>query len=65
MRKQNSVSALAVLAGLVISSSAAQRSIQGHWEGVMVREGADLPVSFDFTNQAAGLPLSLREAGRR
>ncbi len=50
MRKQNSISALALLLGLVVSSSAAQSSIEGHWEGVMVREGVELPVSFDSTS---------------
>jgi len=58
MRKQNSILALAFLLGLVVSSSAAQRSIEGHWEGVMVREGAELPISFDFTNGATGLTAS-------
>jgi len=58
MRKRNSILALAFLLGLVVSSSAAQRSIEGHWEGVMVREGAELPVSFDFTNGATGLTAS-------
>jgi pimeloyl-ACP methyl ester carboxylesterase len=65
MRKHNPVLALAVLAGLVISSSAAQRSIQGHWEGVMVREGADLPVSFDFTSEAAGLTANFNSPTQR
>ncbi|HEY3129357.1 MAG TPA: alpha/beta fold hydrolase [Acidobacteriota bacterium] len=58
MSKLNSISALTLLFGLVGSSSAAQRSIEGHWEGVMVREGAELPVSFDFTNGATGLTAS-------
>src|SRR5205807_8751282 len=58
MRKQHSLLTLALLLGLVVSSSAAQRSIEGHWEGVMVREGAELPVSFDFTNGATGLTAS-------
>jgi pimeloyl-ACP methyl ester carboxylesterase len=55
MRNRNSILALALLLGFVGSSSAAQKSIEGHWEGVMVREGAELPVSFDFTSEAAGL----------
>src|SRR5712692_7886380 len=58
MRKQNSILALTLLLGVVGSSSAAQRSIEGHWEGVMVREGAELPVSFDVTNGATGLTAS-------
>ena len=58
MRRQNSILVLVFLLGLVVSSSAAQRSIEGHWEGVMVREGAELPVSFDFTSAAKGLTAS-------
>src|SRR5437660_7277571 len=58
MRKRNSILTLSLLLGLVVSSSAAQRSIEGHWEGAMVREGAELPVSFDFTNGATGLTAS-------
>ena len=58
MRRQNSILVLVFLLGLVVSSSAAQRSIEGHWEGVMVREGAELPVSFDFTSGAKGLTAS-------
>lgn len=65
MRKQNSILALALLLGLVISASAAQKSIEGHWEGVMVREGAELPVSFDFTNEAAGLTASFNSPTQR
>ena len=52
---QNSILVFALLLGLVGTNSAAQKSIDGHWEGVMVREGAELPVSFDFKNEAAGL----------
>lgn len=65
MRKKNSILALALLIGLVGSSSAAQNSIEGHWEGVMVREGAELPVSFDFTNQAAELTASFNSPTQR
>jgi len=65
MRKQNSILALALLLGLVGSSSAAQKSIEGHWEGVMVREGAELPVSFDFTSAAAGLIASFNSPTQR
>lgn len=65
MRKQNSILALVLLLGFVVSSSAAQRSIEGHWEGVMVREGAELPVSFDFTNEAAGLTASFNSPTQR
>lgn len=66
MRKQDSILPLALLLGLVISSSAAQTSVvAGHWEGVMVREGAELPVSFDFMNQAAGLAASFNSPTQR
>jgi hypothetical protein len=66
MRKQNSILPLALLLGLVISSSAAQTSVvAGHWEGVMVREGAELPVSFDFMNQAAALAASFNSPTQR
>jgi len=65
MRELNSILALALLLGLVISASAAQKSIEGHWEGVMVREGAELPVSFDFTNEAAGLTASFNSPTQR
>src|SRR2546428_6798194 len=57
-RNLNLIMALALLLGLVASGSAAQKSIEGHWEGMMVREGAELPVSFDFTNGATGLIAS-------
>src|SRR5436853_5418113 len=65
MRKRNSILVIAFLLGLVGASSAAQRSIEGHWEGVMVREGAELPVSFDFTNAAAGLTASFNSLTQR
>lgn len=65
MRKQNSILALVLLLGLVISSSAAQRSIDGHWEGGMVREGAELPVNFDFTNEVAGLTATFSSPTQR
>jgi uncharacterized protein len=65
MKKIYPIAALALLLGLVISVFAAQRSIEGHWEGVMVREGAELPVSFDFTNEAAGLTASFNSPTQR
>src|SRR2546426_4127294 len=65
MRKQDSIFAFVFLLGLAFSSSAAERSIEGHWEGLMVREGAELPVSFDFTNAAAGLTASFNSSTQR
>lgn len=58
MRKQKPILVLALLLAFVGSICAAQQSIEAHWEGVMVREGAELPVSFDFKNEAAGLTAS-------
>jgi uncharacterized protein len=40
-------------------------SIEGHWEGTMVREGAVLPVSFDFASEAAGLKASFNSPYQR
>jgi pimeloyl-ACP methyl ester carboxylesterase len=65
MRKRHSIVAFALWLGLVVSSSAAQKSIEGHWEGVMVREGAELTVSFDFTNQAKELTASFNSPTQR
>jgi pimeloyl-ACP methyl ester carboxylesterase len=65
MRKRKSILALALLLGVVGSSSAAQKSIEGHWEGVMVREGAELTVSFDFSNQATELTASFDSPTQR
>jgi hypothetical protein len=58
MRKSKTILTLGFLFGLAVSSFAAQRSIEGHREGVMAREGAALPVSFEFTREAAGLKAS-------
>jgi pimeloyl-ACP methyl ester carboxylesterase len=65
MRRRNALLVLALLLGLLVSSSAAQRSIEGRWEGVMVREGAELPVSFDFTGATAGLTASFNSPTQR
>ena len=65
MRKHNSILALAFLLGLVVSTSATQKSIEGHWEGVMVREGAELPVSLDFTNESGRLAASFNSPTQR
>lgn len=50
---------------LVISSFAAQGSIEGRWEGVMIRDGAELPVSFEFKREAAGLKASFNSPTQR
>jgi pimeloyl-ACP methyl ester carboxylesterase len=65
MGKSNSIAALALLLCLVVSGFAAQKSIEGHWEGVMVREGAELTVSFDFSNAASGLKASFNSPTQR
>ena len=65
MRKQNSILVLALLLAFVDSVYAAQKSIEGHWEGVMVREGAELPVSFDFTRATAALTASFNSPTQR
>src|SRR5258705_5854492 len=65
MRKQNSIPVLALVLALVGSIYAAQKSIEGHWEGVMVREGVELPVSFDFMHEPAGLTASFNSPTQR
>lgn len=65
MRTLNTILALTLLLGLVGSSAAAQWSIEGHWDGVMVREDAELPVSFDFTNSASGQTGSFNSPTQR
>jgi len=65
MRKSNPILALAFLLSLFVSSSAAQKSIEGHWEGSMIREGAALAVSFDFTSEAGKLKASFNSLTQR
>ncbi len=65
MRKANLIVALALLFGLTAASLAAQKSVEGHWEGVMVREGAELTVSFDFVNEASGLRANFNSPTQR
>src|SRR5712691_2646080 len=55
MRKLDLIGALALAFCFCIPCSAFQKSIRGHWKGVMVREGAELIVSFDFTTDATGI----------
>ena len=47
------------------SVSAAQQSIEGHWEGAMIREEARLPVSFDFTKGETGPKVSFNSPTQR
>ena len=56
---------LALLFGLVTSGFAAQNAIEGHWEGALVREGAEVAVSFDFTSEAGGLKASFNSPTQR
>lgn len=65
MRKLSLVVTLALLLGFAVPSLGAQKSIEGHWEGIMVREGAELTVSFDFTNEATGLKASFNSTTQR
>lgn len=65
MRKVSLAAAFAVLLSFVASSSAAQNSIGGHWEGVMVRESAELAVSFDFTNGSTGVNARFNSPAQR
>src|SRR5436853_534434 len=65
MRKLNFVRAIAVLFYLCTLCSAAQKSIEGHWEGVMIREGAELKISFDFASYATGLKGSFNSPSQR
>ena len=67
MRRTLTGTALTVLFCLLASSFsyAAQKSIEGHWEGTMTREGAALTVSFDFTSEAGGLKASFNSPTQR
>src|SRR5438093_6610827 len=55
MQKLIVLVALATMLTFVSSSTAAQSLIDGHWEGVMVREGSELTVSSDFSAEASGI----------
>jgi pimeloyl-ACP methyl ester carboxylesterase len=46
-------------------STAAQRTIEGHWEGTLIREGAKLPVSFDIAKDGDGLRVSFNSLTQR
>jgi pimeloyl-ACP methyl ester carboxylesterase len=50
---------------LCIPTATAQNSIEGHWEGVMARDGANLPVSFDFIKQGGTIKASFNSPTQR
>jgi pimeloyl-ACP methyl ester carboxylesterase len=56
---------LLILLIAVPSLASAQAAIDGHWEGRMVRAGAELTVSFDFKNQPSGLTGLFNSSTRR
>ena len=45
--------------------TAAQQPIDGHWDGTMIREGAKLPVSFDFIKGETGPKVSFNSPTQR
>ncbi len=65
MSRKNLALVLTPLLVLVISCSSAQSSAEGHWEGVMVRDGAELPVSFDFANATIGFTARFNSPTQR
>ena len=67
MKKSLTRSAFTLFFCLLVSSfsHAAQKSIEGHWEGTMTREGATLAVSFDFTSEAAEIKASFNSPTQR
>jgi pimeloyl-ACP methyl ester carboxylesterase len=48
-----------------MSCSAESKALEGHWVGVMTREGADLNVSFDFAEEANELRASFNSPSQR
>jgi uncharacterized protein len=56
---------LALLYGSVAASLLAQNSLPGHWEGTMIRDGAQLTVSFDFANEASAIRASFDSPTQR
>jgi len=56
---------LVILSTFVTMTTASQNSIAGHWEGVMIREGAELRVGFDFTNDATGIKATFNSPTQR
>jgi uncharacterized protein len=50
---------------LLSAQAAPTPSLEGHWEGTMVREGALLPVSFDFIRSGADLTARFNSPTQR
>jgi pimeloyl-ACP methyl ester carboxylesterase len=50
---------------LLSAQAAPPPSLEGHWEGTMVREGASLPVSFDFIRSGAELTARFNSPTQR
>ncbi|HEY5884097.1 MAG TPA: alpha/beta fold hydrolase [Pyrinomonadaceae bacterium] len=65
MTARKSFLLLGILFAFFNTTVASQGSIAGHWEGVMVREGAELPVSFDFTTEATGTKATFNSPTQR
>ena len=65
MTPQKPLLLLVVVLGFFNPATAMQGSVAGHWEGVMIREGAELPVSFDFTNEATGIKATFNSPTQR
>src|SRR5262245_13610883 len=65
LRKLTIIGAFALPFFLFIPCLAQPPSFAGHWEGAMVREGAELKVSFDFATGADGLKGSFNSPSQR
>ena len=50
---------------LIVAPQARAQTVEGHWEGAMVREGASLPVSFDFARSGAELSARFNSPTQR
>jgi len=56
---------LGLLKGAWLQASAQTSGVEGHWNGVMIREGAELNVSFDFTREANAVRASFNSPSQR
>lgn len=65
MTAQKSFFLVVVFVAFLTAGAASEGSIAGHWEGVMIREAAELPVSFDLTNEAAGIKATFNSPTQR